>query len=66
MFAQNLKKNKMGRMKELFMEQSEQLAISTRMWMHNYDTERDKRIKLEQEIKQLKLTIKTLENGKRK
>ena len=55
----------MGKMKEVFMAQTEQLALSTRMWMMNYDTERDRRIVLEEEIKQLQLTIKTLKNGKR-
>lgn len=56
----------MEKMKELFVEQSEQLAMSTRMWMQNYDSERDKRIKLEQQIEQLKLTIKTLKNDRKK
>jgi len=63
-FAYNLKQNNMGKMKELFIQQSEQLAMSTRVWMMNYDEERSIRLALEEEVKQLKLTIKRLRNDK--
>tara|TARA_B110000238_G_scaffold159742_1_gene173312 strand:+ start:113 stop:292 length:180 start_codon:yes stop_codon:yes gene_type:complete len=56
----------MGKMKELYIEDAEQLAMSTRVWMMTYDEERSRRIKLEEENKQLKLTIKTLTNDKSK
>jgi len=54
----------MGKMKELYIKDTEQLAMSTRVWMMTYDEERSRRIKLEEENKQLKLTIKTLRNDK--
>lgn len=55
----------MGASKKLFIKDREAESIDVKLWMMSYNNERDRRISLEKENKQLKQQLKQKNNDKK-